>query len=118
METKTKVAKLKKTEELEKSVSKEELEKPKEIEQPNQGKIENDVIDEPLFSNYLSFNHLPNLDLIIRTSGETRLSNFMLWEAAYSEIHFTETLWPNFEEQITTVDEIDINYSHFKIKLY
>jgi len=47
----------------------------------------------------LSFNHLPNLDLIIRTSGETRLSNFMLWEAAYSEIHFTETLWPNFEEQ-------------------
>jgi len=52
-----------------------------------------------LFSNYLSFNHLPNLDLIIRTSGETRLSNFMLWEAAYSEIHFTETLWPNFEEQ-------------------
>ena len=37
--------------------------------------------------------------LIIRTSGETRLSNFMLWQSAYSEIHFTETLWPNFEEQ-------------------
>ena len=69
------------------------------IDDLNQGKIENDVIDESLFSNYLSFNHLPNLDLIIRTSGETRLSNFMLWEAAYSEIHFTETLWPNFEEQ-------------------
>ena len=69
------------------------------IDDLNQGKIENDVIDESLFSDYLSFNHLPNLDLIIRTSGETRLSNFMLWEAAYSEIHFTETLWPNFEEQ-------------------
>ena len=69
------------------------------IDDSNQGKITNDAIDESLFSNYLSFNHLPNLDLIIRTSGETRLSNFMLWEAAYSEIHFTETLWPNFEEQ-------------------
>ena len=69
------------------------------IDDSNQGKIENDAIDESLFSNYLSFNDLPNLDLIIRTSGETRLSNFMLWEAAYSEIHFTETLWPNFEEQ-------------------
>ena len=51
------------------------------------------------FSEYLSFNDLPELDLIIRTSGETRLSNFMLWQSAYSEIHFTETLWPNFEEQ-------------------
>jgi len=69
------------------------------IDDLHQGKITNDAIDESLFSNYLSFNHLPNLDLIIRTSGETRLSNFMLWEAAYSEIHFTETLWPNFEEQ-------------------
>lgn len=51
------------------------------------------------FSKYLSFNDLPELDLIIRTSGETRLSNFMLWQSAYAEIHFTETLWPNFEEQ-------------------
>ena len=51
------------------------------------------------FNEYLSFNDLPELDLIIRTSGETRLSNFMLWQSAYSEIHFTETLWPNFDEQ-------------------
>ena len=51
------------------------------------------------FNEYLLFNDLPELDLIIRTSGETRLSNFMLWQSAYSEIHFTETLWPNFEEQ-------------------
>jgi len=79
------------------------------IDDSNQGKIERDNIDESLFSDYLSFNHLPNLDLIIRTSGETRLSNFMLWEAAYSEIHFTETLWPNFEEQ--EFFEILENYS-------
>ena len=79
------------------------------IDDSNQGKIEKDNIDESLFSNYLSFNHLPSLDLIIRTSGETRLSNFMLWEAAYSEIHFTETLWPNFEEQ--EFIEILENYS-------
>ena len=51
------------------------------------------------FNEYLSFNDLPELDLIIRTSGETRLSNFMLWQSAYSEIHFTETLWPNFDDQ-------------------
>ncbi len=65
---------------------------------------ENQVIDintmtVESFEEYLSFKDLPKLDLIIRTSGETRLSNFMLWQSAYSEIHFTETLWPNFEEQ-------------------
>ena len=79
------------------------------IDHTNDGKFEKEAIDESLFSNYLSFNHLPNLDLIIRTSGETRLSNFMLWEAAYSEIYFTETLWPNFEEQ--EFIEILENYS-------
>ena len=61
--------------------------------------IEIDDLKIESFSRYLSFSDLPELDLIIRTSGETRLSNFMLWQSAYSEIHFTETLWPNFEEQ-------------------
>ena len=56
-------------------------------------------MDESTVSSHLSFSDLPDLDLIIRTSGETRLSNFMLWEMAYSEIHFTETLWPSFEDQ-------------------
>ena len=79
------------------------------IDHTNDGKFKKEAIDESLFSDYLSFNHLPNLDLIIRTSGETRLSNFMLWEAAYSEIHFTETLWPNFAEQ--EFIEILENYS-------
>ncbi len=69
------------------------------IDDIGKGEIKKSDIDEGKFSSYLSFNHLPKLDLIIRTSGETRLSNFMLWESAYSEIHFTETLWPNFEEQ-------------------
>lgn len=61
------------------------------------------------FKKYLLFQDLPDLDLVIRTSGETRLSNFMLWQSAYSEIHFTETLWPNFDEQEFL--EIIQNYS-------
>ena len=69
------------------------------IDDVDNGTIEKNEIDETKFSKYLSFDQLPKLDLVIRTSGETRLSNFMLWESAYSEIHFTETLWPNFEEQ-------------------
>lgn len=56
-------------------------------------KIEN--INETLFSKYL-FNELPPIDLMIRTSGEYRISNFMLWSLAYSELYFTDTLWPDF----------------------
>jgi len=51
---------------------------------------------ENLFSEALQTGHLPQLDLLIRTSGEQRLSNFMLWEASYAELCFTETLWPEF----------------------
>ena len=80
------------------------------IDDIGKGEIKKSDIDEGKFSSYLSFNHLPKLDLVIRTSGETRLSNFMLWESAYSEIHFTETLWPNFEEQ--EFIEILQNYSN------
>jgi len=69
------------------------------IDQIDKGEIKKDQIDESTLSSHLSFSDLPDLDLIIRTSGETRISNFMLWEMAYSEIHFTETLWPSFEEQ-------------------
>ncbi len=69
------------------------------IDDIDRGEINKDQIDESTLSSYLSFSDLPDLDLIIRTSGETRISNFMLWEIAYSEIHFTETLWPSFEEQ-------------------
>ncbi len=53
-------------------------------------------INEDTFENYLYTVGLPNPDLIIRTSGEMRLSNFLLWQSAYSELYFTETLWPDF----------------------
>lgn len=57
-----------------------------------------DDISEELISDYLSTKYLKDPDLIIRTSGEQRLSNFLLWEAAYSEFYFTDTLWPDFDE--------------------
>ena len=79
------------------------------VEDVDDGKIDINQIDESTLSNHLSFSDLPDLDLIIRTSGETRVSNFMLWEMAYSEIHFTETLWPSFEDQ--EFFEILENYS-------
>ncbi|MBI4823794.1 MAG: isoprenyl transferase [Nitrospirae bacterium] len=53
-------------------------------------------ITEKSFSNLLDTNGIPPPDLIIRTSGERRLSNFLLWQSAYSELYFTETLWPDF----------------------
>jgi undecaprenyl diphosphate synthase len=55
-------------------------------------------IDEALFSAHLSTYPAPELDLVIRTSGEQRLSNFLLWQAAYAEFFFSETLWPDFTE--------------------
>jgi len=79
------------------------------IDDVDDGKIDRNQIDESTLSSHLSFSDLPDLDLIIRTSGETRVSNFMLWEMAYSEIHFTETLWPSFEDQ--EFFEILENYS-------
>lgn len=54
---------------------------------------------EELFKAYLPTGELPDLDLIIRTGGRMRLSNFLLWEAAYAELYFTDTLWPDFDEE-------------------
>ena len=56
-------------------------------------------IDEKLFSSFLDTAGLPDPDLIIRTSGEKRISNFLLWQSAYSEFYFTNTLWPDFGEE-------------------
>jgi undecaprenyl diphosphate synthase len=56
-------------------------------------------ITEETFSSFLDTAGLPDPDLIIRTSGEKRISNFLLWQAAYAELYFTETLWPDFKEQ-------------------
>ncbi|MBI1866613.1 MAG: di-trans,poly-cis-decaprenylcistransferase [Candidatus Staskawiczbacteria bacterium] len=62
-------------------------------------KIPEDKINEKLFESYLSTNGLPDPDLIIRAGGEMRLSNFVLWQAAYSELYFSPKLWPDFTEQ-------------------
>jgi undecaprenyl diphosphate synthase len=66
------------------------------VEKVITGKIAPDQIDEQLISDHLQTSGLPDPDLIIRTSGEFRISNFMLWQIAYSEIYVTNTLWPDF----------------------
>lgn len=63
-------------------------------------KISIDKIDEQTFSNYLYTNGLSDPDLLIRTSGEQRLSNFLLWQLAYTEFWFTDVLWPDFNEHL------------------
>lgn len=62
------------------------------------GKIEAEEIDSELISSYLHTSGIPDPELVIRTSGEQRLSNFLLWQAAYSEFYFTPVLWPDFRE--------------------
>ncbi len=63
------------------------------------GDIAPDQIDEAAISAELDTNAIPDPDLVIRTSGEVRLSNFLLWQAAYSELLFVDTLWPDFGEE-------------------
>jgi undecaprenyl diphosphate synthase len=62
-------------------------------------KIQAGKIDEQLIQKYLYHPEVPDPDLIIRTSGESRLSNFLIWQAAYAEYYFTEALWPDFGEE-------------------
>ena len=63
------------------------------------GELQVDAIDEHAISSELQTRDLPELDLLIRTSGEVRLSNFLLWQAAYAELLFLDVLWPDFDEQ-------------------
>jgi undecaprenyl diphosphate synthase len=63
------------------------------------GEIAPNAIDEQSIAGELQTHDLPELDLLIRTSGEVRLSNFLLWQAAYAELLFLDTLWPDFDEQ-------------------
>jgi undecaprenyl diphosphate synthase len=63
------------------------------------GDLDPAAIDEAQFNSELATSDLPELDLLIRTSGEKRLSNFLLWQAAYAELIFTDTLWPDFDEE-------------------
>ena len=63
-----------------------------------EGKLATDAINEATVNQYLSLADLPEPDLFIRTSGETRISNFLLWQLAYTELYFTDDLWPDFDE--------------------
>ncbi len=63
------------------------------------GEITNDDIDEELFAESLMSRGIPDPDFVIRTSGECRLSNFLLWQSSYAELYFPEVLWPDFGEE-------------------
>lgn len=69
------------------------------VEDAREGKIETKGIDENVFSSYLDTRELPDPDLLIRTSGEQRLSNYLLWQLAYSEFYFTDVPWPDFHKK-------------------
>ena len=72
----------------------------KEIAQEvKEGKISTEDIDEKLFENHLYTKDLPPVDLLIRTSGEVRISNFLLWQIAYAELQFLDIFWPDFQEE-------------------
>ena len=58
-----------------------------------------DTIDDSIINEHLYTQNLPDVDLLIRTSGEHRISNFLLWQIAYAELYFTDVLWPDFKEQ-------------------
>ncbi len=64
-----------------------------------QGKISPEDINEETFSNFLSTKDIPDPELLIRTSGELRISNYLLWQIAYTELYFTDTFWPDFRKQ-------------------
>jgi undecaprenyl diphosphate synthase len=63
------------------------------------GELRVEDIDYPVFEGFLHTNSLPELDLLIRTSGELRISNFLLYQIAYTELHYTKVLWPEFKEE-------------------
>jgi len=68
-------------------------------EQVRQGVLTAQEITHELFAQQLYTKDMPDPDLLIRTSGEYRISNFLLWQLAYTELYFTETLWPDFREE-------------------
>ncbi|MBP3901997.1 MAG: di-trans,poly-cis-decaprenylcistransferase, partial [Blautia sp.] len=83
------------------------------------GKVSREEITEDLFSQYLDTAGIPDPDLLIRTSGELRLSNYLLWQLAYTEFYFTETAWPDFDmnalkKAIAVYNERDRRYGGVK----
>ena len=67
------------------------------VEDAAAGRLRADEVDESRFANYLSLANLPEPDLLIRTGGEHRISNFLLWDLAYAEFYFTDAYWPDFD---------------------
>jgi undecaprenyl diphosphate synthase len=65
----------------------------------NDSKIDSKAINPELISSYLTTKGIPDPELLIRTSGECRVSNFLLWQLAYTELYFTDTLWPDFKKE-------------------
>ncbi|MCX5872993.1 MAG: isoprenyl transferase [Deltaproteobacteria bacterium] len=63
------------------------------------GGLKEEDVNDSVFSTFLDTSHMPDPDLLIRTGGEVRISNFLLWQAAYSELYFTELLWPDFDDE-------------------
>ena len=72
------------------------------------GQINPESIDNKVFSTHTTLGQYPRVDLLIRTSGEVRISNFLLWDIAYSELYFCKTLWPDFD-----ANELDIAINNF-----
>jgi undecaprenyl diphosphate synthase len=69
------------------------------VELAAKGALKPEDVNEDRFSGMLQTGGMPQLDLLVRTSGEVRLSNFLLWESAYAELYFTDTLWPEFGKE-------------------
>tara|TARA_B100000315_G_scaffold244744_1_gene269824 strand:- start:1618 stop:2424 length:807 start_codon:yes stop_codon:yes gene_type:complete len=77
------------------------------LEDYQKGTVTIQDIDESLIERHLYTTSLPELDLLIRTSGEARISNFLLWQVAYAELHFTKTLWPDFRRRELLIALLD-----------
>lgn len=79
------------------------------------GKVDPEQIDESVFTSYLDTREIPDPDLLIRTSGEQRLSNYLLWQLAYSEFYFTDVPWPAFtkEELKKAIEEFNHRHRRF-----
>lgn len=79
------------------------------------GKLDPEMINESVFESYLDTHGIPDPDLMIRTSGEQRLSNYLLWQLAYSEFYFTDVPWPDFtkDELVKAVEEYNHRHRRF-----
>ena len=89
------------------------------VEDHDAGKLTTEEITTETFSSYLDTKELPDPDLLIRTSGEQRLSNYLLWQLAYSEFYFTDVPWPDFhkkelEQAIEAYNKRDRRYGGLK----